>query len=173
MAGNKPRVQVLGAIFTFIFSFFSGAANSDEISFYRNVVEKFSHKDWVAYKTDSGHCRPTTEFLIGGTVASLAILRTNSSNQDSHAWAHVYGKYTESIVELNVDGKSIRWRSLEQEIIEKIANARNLTVKVKLYDELPPQGMTQDIVDISTTEHRSEVSLAGSSAALRFCNFID
>ncbi|WP_449287797.1 hypothetical protein [Marinobacter salarius] len=173
MVRNKIKGLMFGAILTFAFTSFSSIANSDEITFSRNVVERFSHKDWVAYRTDSGHCRPTTEFLIGGTVASLAILRSNSSNRNAHAWAHVYGEYINSLVELNLDGQPMRWRSLEQETIEKLADSQVLSLTAKIYTELPPQSLTQEIVQVPTIEKESKVSLAGSSAALRFCNFID
>lgn len=171
MVGNKPMMLMFKMLFIFALSF--DMAYSDEITFSRNLVERFSHKDWVAYKTDSGHCRPTTEFLIGGTVASLAILRRNSSNRSAHTWIHLYGEYINSLVELRLDGESIRWRDLEEKAIEKLANSQNLSVTASLYTELPPQVLTQDIVQIPTTEHEAKISLAGSSASLRFCNFID
>lgn len=168
---NKPMVLLFGVLFIFAFS--SGMAYSDEITFSRNLVERFSYKDWVAYKTDSGHCRPTTEFLIGGTVATLAILRRSSSNRSAHTWLHLYGEYINSLVELRLDGELIRWRDLEEKAIERLANAQTLFVTAILYTELPPQVSTQDIVQIPKTEHEAMISLAGSSASLRFCNFID
>lgn len=171
MIGNKSVVLVFGVIF--IFAFYSGMTYSDEITFSRDVVERFSHKDWTAYRTGDGHCRPTTEFLIGGTVATLAILRRSSSNRDAHTWAHVYGEYMNSLVELRVNGESIRWRNLEQKTIENLANAQDLTLTAKLYTKLPPQFVTRDIVQVPTAQHEAKISLAGSSAALRFCNFID
>ena len=75
--------------------------------------------------------------------------------------------------DMKLDGKNVRWRSLDQETITKLANAHSLMVKAEMYVDLPPQGYTEDINDGATKEYKSEVSLGGSSAALRFCNFID
>ena len=96
----KMKRDCLPMIFLVTFALFSSLSHSDEISFYNDVVKRFSHKDWVAYKTETGHCRPTVEFLIGGTIVKLAILRRDSSNRDSHAWGHLYGKYPESVTPL-------------------------------------------------------------------------
>src|SRR5690554_1926901 len=108
-----------------LLSLIPSLTSADEIRFSTDVLERFSHKEWVAYQTSSGHCRPTTEFLIGGTVATLAILRNTASKRDTHAWGHIYGEYIARF-EMELDGVRFRWRSLDQESIENLANGQRL-----------------------------------------------
>ncbi|WP_303293812.1 hypothetical protein [Marinobacter sp. ST-43] len=146
----------------------SGQSKADNIIFSKDIEERFSYKNWVSYKTESGHCRPTVEFLIGGSLATLAILRIDASNRSSPVWAHIYGKYIKSF-KIEMDGESINIQSLNNRLLEKLANANALTIHADVYRELPPENFANEPTD----EEQATVSLAGSSAALRFCNFID
>lgn len=68
MSTGEHRASNIWRMLALALLLLSGPSKADSIIFSKDIEERFSYKDWVSHKTESGQCRPTVEFLIGGSV---------------------------------------------------------------------------------------------------------
>ncbi len=144
--------------------------NADEVRYSNNITDRFIYKDWVAYK-EASLCRPMSEFLISGSLASLAIFYKGdvwSAHEKSPYRAHVYGEYIKSY-KLKFNGNYIEHEQISEVILKEIANGSQLIIEAEVYKDYEQKRTEKsNVFNISTM-----ISLKGSSASFRFCGFIE
>ncbi|MDC0430795.1 hypothetical protein OAM42_04905 [Candidatus Thioglobus sp.] len=150
--------------------FTSFIVTADPISYSKNIMERFIHKDWVAYK-ERRLCRPMSEFLIGGSVASLAVFYKGSSWSIYNSAPYrtfIYGEYVKSY-KLKFNGEYIDHKQITEALLKEMANGDQLTIEADIYKDYELK-RTNKSMTLSAT---ATISLIGSPAAFRFCGFIE
>ena len=143
---------------------------SDPINYSNNITERFIYKDWVAYK-EPQLCRAMSEFIIGGSIASIAIFYKGlgwQKNEKNPYYSFIYREYIKSY-QLIINGETIDQDEISQALIEKLATASDLIVYAELYKDYGSKNPKES----DTFKSTSSISLRGSSAAFRFCGFIE
>lgn len=150
--------------------FISFIVRADPIAYSNNITDRFIHKDWVAYK-ETRLCRPMSEFLIGGSIATLAIFHNGAAwsvHNKAPYRTHIYGGYIKSY-KLKLNGDYIEHKQISEAQLEEIANGSQLTIEAIMYKDYEQKRTDKSLV-FNTT---ATISLKGSSAAFRFCGFTE
>ena len=111
-----------------------------------------------------------SEFLIGGSVASLAVFYKGSSwsmYDNAPYRTHIYGEYVKSY-KLKFNDEYIDHKQITEALLKEMANGNQLTIEADIYKDYESK-RTDKSMTLSTT---ATISLTGSSAAYRFCGFI-
>ena len=145
-------------------------AQADSIAYSNDIEERFAYKDWVSYQ-ESELCRPMSEFLIGGSIASLAVFDKGPlwAQYESEPYrAFVYGEYIKAY-RLLFNNEIINPDQISQTQLKQLANGSYLTIEAEMYSHYKSH-RTDESETFNTT---ATISLSGSSAAFRFCGFIE
>ena len=153
---------------TFLVSFVVGA---DVIRYSNDITERFIYEDWVAYKDKLRNCRPMTEFLLGGTIASFAVFSNgplwHRHHDNSPYRSFVYGEYVQSY-QLKLNGVYINHEEISHAALKKMSNSNELKIEAVLFKDYGDKSGESET--FTTT---ASISLNGSSEAFRFCNFFN
>ena len=138
----------------------SSICSADHVRFSNSIENRIVFEDWVVYDLGNGDCRASTEFLIGGTIASFIILPDSESSGRYH---RVYGDYLLS-EKVSLNNKVLDAEGMTNEQLEQMTVGSELK-------------MTATVVGDYRAEIGSEattmISLQGSSEALNFCSALD
>ena len=112
-----------------------------------------------------------SEFLIGGSVASLAVFYKGSSWSIYNSAPYrtfIYGEYVKSY-KLKFNGEYIDHKQITEALLKEMANGDQLTIEADIYKDYELK-RTNKSMTLSAT---ATISLIGSPAAFRFCGFIE
>ncbi|EAR09199.1 hypothetical protein MED297_06948 [Reinekea sp. MED297] len=159
------RLLVVG-----LFFISSGLAQADAIAYSNDIEERFAYKDWVSYK-QTDLCRPMSEFIIGGSVASLAVFDKGPlwEQYESEPYrAFVYGEYVKSY-RLRFNNELINSEQISESLLNQLANGSYVTIEAEIYSDYETHRTDKS----KTFNATATISLSGSSAAFRYCGFIE